>query len=486
MGMRINQNIAAMNSYRNLSVTEGQFSKSLEKLSSGFRINRAADDAAGLAISEKLRGQVSGLNQASANAQNGISLIQTAEGALNESHSILQRMRELAVQSSNDTNTEDDRKQIQKEVNQLSQELSRIGSTTEFNTKKLLDGSAAEKGLTFQIGANEGQSLNVKIGDSRGHELGVTGTVASSAMDAGTAASPATSGTATGTTAAVAPGDGNLVLSVDGGAAVTVALTAGGGGVPADTVASTVTKINSALGTTGSASVDASGILSITSATTGTTSSITVDASSTGTVLTNLGLTAGTSSGTDAVAAVAPAPVVITNNSVSSAVEGLQSGDYTVDSTGAVKDSSNTTVAQYDSASGEIRGLDADGNVDATKVMATTTAGTALAGTSFSVGGVDVSTAAAASSAITTIQSAIDKVSDQRSTLGAVQNRLDHTINNLGVAAENLAASESRIRDTDMAAEMMKFTRAQILTQAGTSMLAQANQAPQGVLSLLR
>jgi flagellin len=271
MGLRINQNIAAMNSYRNLSVTDGQMSKSLEKLSSGFRINRAADDAAGLAISEKLRSQVTGLNTASSNAQNAISLVQTAEGALNESHSILQRMRELAVQSANDTNTNTDRVQIQKEVSALTTELTRISDTTEFNGKKLLDGTFTG---TFQIGANSGQTLSVSITDQDAAALGVSG--------------------------------------------------------------------------------------------------------------------------------------------------------------------------------------------------------------------VDVSTQAGATSAITALDTAINSVSGTRADLGAVQNRLEHTVNNLNVASENLAASESRIRDTDMAKEMMSFTRAQILSQAGTAMLAQANQAPQGVLSLLR
>ncbi len=275
MGLRINQNVAAVNSYRNLSVTDGQMSKSLEKLSSGFRINRAADDASGLAISEKLRGQVRGLDTASANAQNGISLIQTAEGALNETTAILQRMRELTVQAANDTNVAADRTAIKTEIDQLSAEITRIAGTTEFNTQKLLDGgSVATGGLTFQIGANAGQVLNVKIAD----------------MDA----------------------------------------------------------------------------------------------------------------------------------------------------------------------------------------------------TALTVNALDVSSADTASASLAKIDTAIAAVSSQRSSLGAVQNRLEHTVKNLNVASENLAASESRIRDTDMAKEMMNFTRSQILSQAGTAMLAQANQAPQGVLSLLR
>ena len=278
MSLRINQNPAAVNAYRNLTVTSGDMSKSLEKLSSGFRINRAADDAAGLAISEKLRGQVKGLNAASTNAQNGISLIQTAEGALNETHAILQRMRELTVQGANDTNVAADRTAIKSELDQLSEEITRIAGQTEFNTQKLLNGdkNATAGGMTFQIGANAGQTLNVTIGDMRADAL---------------------------------------------------------------------------------------------------------------------------------------------------------------------------TVAAAN---------------------------------------LDVTTATAASTTLAAIDTAIGAVSTQRANLGAVQNRLEHTVKNLNVASENLAASESRIRDTDMAKEMMSFTRSQILSQAGTAMLAQANQAPQGVLSLLR
>ncbi|MBE9918444.1 flagellin, partial [Paenibacillus donghaensis] len=170
--MIINHNIAALNTHRQLGANTAASSKNLEKLSSGLRINRAGDDAAGLAISEKMRGQIRGLDMASKNAQDGISLIQTAEGALTETHSILQRMRELAVQSSTDTNTDKDRANLQKEVDQLAQELTRIGRDTEFNTKKLLDGSFSG---TFHIGANEGQNISLTVGDLRGLNLGVVG-----------------------------------------------------------------------------------------------------------------------------------------------------------------------------------------------------------------------------------------------------------------------------------------------------------------------
>jgi len=272
--MRINHNISALNTYRQLSFNNTQTAKNLEKLSSGYRINRAGDDAAGLAISEKMRGQIRGLEMATKNAQDGISLIQTAEGALNETHAILQRIRELAVQAANDTNTNNDRAELQKEVDQLLQEIDRIANTTQFNTKNLLDGSLSGSGLIFHIGANKDQNVTLKISSMKASGLGV----------------------------------------------------------------------------------------------------------------------------------------------------------------GSIK---------IDSQSG-------------------------------------------ANAAISTIDTAIDTVSSERAKLGAMQNRLEHTINNLGAAAENLTAAESRIRDVDMAKEMMEFTKNSILTQAAQAMLAQANQLPQGVLQLLR
>jgi len=281
--MRINHNIAALNTYRQLSTNNASGSKAIEKLSSGLRINRAGDDAAGLAISEKMRGQIRGLEMASKNAQDGVSLIQTAEGALNETHSILQRMRELAVQAANDTNDGSDRGQLQEEVNALVEEINRIATSTEFNGMKLLDGTTSS--VTFHIGANADQNLGLTIG----------------AMDA---------------------------------------------------------------------------------------------------------VTLGVATEADP---------------------------------------------------------DTDPNVP-----------------------IDISSQTEADSAITKIQGAVDKVSSQRSKLGAAQNRLEHTIANLGTAAENLTAAESRIRDVDMAKEIMEFTKNSILTQAAQAMLAQANQQPQGVLQLLR
>ncbi|KXG44469.1 flagellin Hag [Tepidibacillus decaturensis] len=278
--MRINHNISALNTYRQLSFNNTQSAKSMEKLSSGYRINRAGDDAAGLSISEKMRGQIRGLEQAERNAQDGISLIQTAEGALNETHSILQRMRELVIQANNGTNASEDLSAIQDEIDALATEITGISDRTQFNGKNLLNGEFATTGITFQIGANANQDVTLTIQDMGADALGST---------------------------------------------------------------------------------------------------VTID------------------------------------------------------------------------------------SIDVT-AFGTTPFASQLAG----------------------IDEAITQVSQERSGLGAVQNRLEHTINNLGTASENLTASESRIRDVDMAKEMMEFTKNNILQQAAQAMLAQSNSQPQGVLQLLR
>ncbi|OMC89153.1 flagellin [Viridibacillus sp. FSL H7-0596] len=299
--MRIQHNISALNTHRNLGFNNAQSAKNLEKLSSGYKINRAGDDAAGLAISEKMRGQIRGLDMASKNAQDSISLIQTAEGALNETHAILQRMRELAVQSANDTNVTSDRAALQLEINSLSEEITRIANNTEFNTQKLLNGSftggavkvsggnaTTVSGKVFHIGANSGQSIELSVGTMTATALGINVTAAANVVS----------------------------------------------------------------------------------------------------------------------------------------------------------------------------GSSADG--------------------------INITTQKSADDSISIIENALNKVSKTRASLGAVQNRLEHTINNLGATSENLTAAESRIRDTDMAKEMMNFTKNNILTQAAQSMLAQANQQPQGVLQLLQ
>jgi flagellin len=409
MGLRVNNNIAAINAYRNLSVTDGQMSKSLEKLSSGFRINRAADDAAGLAISEGLRSQIGGLKVAVRNTQDGISVVQTAEGALTETHSILQRMRDLSVQASNAGGINDEaKKNIQSEIGQLKSELDRIANTTTFNGKKLLDGSY---NALFQVGANSGETIAVNVGTNMGSAgLGVNG------VDVTAVAANAATGTVTNATDTVA---GFAVVTFTGATDFGSA-----------TVHNDFTKLNGSI-SFGGKTFD---LGSVDYAATDTTNALRLTA---------------------------------LNKAAASAL-GLASGatPFTVDS-GAntnLRFTAPASIANYTDAGGALSASAAD----IAKATPTFTR------------------ASGASEAIDLLDTAIKTVSTQRADLGAIQNRFDHTINNLNVAVENLTASESRIRDADMAQEMVTFTRNQILSQAGTAMLAQANSASQSVLSLLR
>jgi flagellin len=428
MGLRVNNNIAALNAYRNLSVTDGSMSKSLEKLSSGFRINRAADDAAGLAISEGLRSQIGGLKVAVRNTQDGISVVQTAEGALTETHSILQRMRDLAVQASNDGGLNDDAKgNIQSEIVQLKSELDRIADTTTFNGKKLLDGSF---NATFQVGANSGETIGITVGTAMGSNgLKVDGVdvTAKGAYDFDS----------TGTAAA---GKAAVTTVADSSTAAIVEITEASGAVEFDD-ANTLFDV--------SAFEDLKGTMSF--------GGKTFDL---GTVDYGTKADADASGDTDAAEALAAL------NTAAKSALGLTTDPFAI---GATSDVLEFTVG--DAVSG-YTGAGGIALTDSAQDLAKAT--------------VTFSAASGASDAIDDLDAAIKTVSTQRADLGAIQNRFDHTINNLNVAVENLTASESRIRDADMAQEMVQFTRNQILSQAGTAMLAQANQASQGVLSLLR
>ncbi len=398
--MRINNNLMAMNTHRQLGINNESGAKSIEKLSSGLRINRAGDDAAGLAISEKMRGQIRGLGQASRNSQDTISLIQTAEGALNESHSILQRMRELSVQSANDTNTDSDRKALQNEVKQLVGELDRIGNTTEFNTKKLLEGSA--KGVTEKIDGTVRANNNSPV---------------TLALD-GTAASAATSSAVNGAYMVI-----RVASSVASGASAVVA---------GDW------QVVSADGST----------------------------ASTGIAVTSNSLLTFSAS-------------VITGGAATATITGKVMNEL------KVGDSITFVFSKFEAASSSLGGA-VMGQIGANTGQTAFISMGDMRASAIGVDTVDISTKFGAQVAIETVQGALEKVSSQRSSLGAMQNRLEHTIKNLDTAAENLQASESRVRDVDMAKEMMTFTKNNILTQAAQAMLAQANQAPQGVLQLLR
>lgn len=397
MGLRINQNIEAMNAYRNLSVTQGQMSKSLEKLSSGFRINRAADDAAGLSISEGLRAQIGGLKVAVRNAQDGVNVVQTADGALTEVHSILQRMRDLAVQASN-TGSQDlqARQAAQTEFDQLNQELTRIGDTTRFGGQTLLKGTAAS----------------------------VTGAVTGGTTGALTVANFTLSG----------------VFDVPGGTDVTLS-------------AAMVSVADGTYSTAGSYQSALQNALDAT--------------------MTTNNLSAGTVK-----AAVSDQGGGVWKVELSTTALDSSSPTFTIDaSTGVVGVGASTSTTQANAFTGTFQiGAKAGEKVDVQFQGVSAT----ILGTS------SVDLVNDASAGITAVDAAVQSVSTTRANLGAYQNRFEHTINNLNVAVQNLSASESQIRDTDMAQEMTQFTRAQILQQAGTAMLAQANQAPQSVLQLLR
>ncbi len=397
--MRINHNLMSINTNRQLGVNRGATQKSLEKLSSGLRINRAGDDAAGLAISEKMRGQIRGLDQASRNSSDSISLIQTAEGALNETHSILQRMRELAVQSANDTNTDADRTELQAEVTQLISELDRIANTTEFNTKKLLDGSA--RGVSGEIVGTA--SLN--------NNSGVT--VAAADLEAlNTAANAA--GTST----------------LQNGAFMIVRT---GESTAWDATDFEIIGPNGAIG---------NAEITLTNETTITFTNTIFEAAQT--------------------------------LEVSSLMANMEVGESMTFIFGrhedATSDLENSVMAQIGANAGQTMFISIG----------------SMRSSDLGVEDIDIATKWGAATAIETVNNAISRVSHQRSALGAIQNRLEHTINNLDTASENLQASESRIRDVDMAKEMTEYTKNNILTQAAQAMLAQANQQPQSVLQLLQ
>ncbi|MEI2360453.1 flagellin [Priestia megaterium] len=418
--MRINHNITALNTYGKLNSANNAQAKSMEKLSSGLRINSAADDAAGLAISEKMRGQIRGLDQAGKNAQDSISMIQTAEGALGETTNILQRMRELAVQAGNDSNTGSDRGEIQKEMNQLTSEVNRIGNTTEFNSQKLLNGTGGTTSPATTTQAGE-YTLDLTGQFASGDKITIDG----QEFTAGASTDTTTGTFNSGTAADQANGlksliDANATLSakydvsVDSSTnAITLTQKTGKESATAPTVSDTSTTVDASIGET-------------------TAGSVAADAKS---------------SFTSQIGANANQTMTLEFSDMRAAALGIVGTDdnFTKDKT--VNDGANGTANEN---------------------------------------ALDVSTAAKAGNAVTVLQNAIDKVSSERSKLGAYQNRLDHTINNLSTSSENLTAAESRIRDTDMAKEMMEQTKNSILSQASQAMLSQANQQPQNVLQLLR
>lgn len=602
--MIINHNMASLNTYRQLSTNNSNSARSLEKLSSGLRINKAGDDAAGLALSEKMRGQIRGLDQAARNSQDGISMIQTAEGSLSETHSILQRMRELAVQGSNDTLTDDDRAEIQKEASQLVEEIDKIGNTTEFNTKKLLNGSVGQSlasNNTYDL-ANGDYNAVKAVSATTDTETGAYNAAFTTVATKGTQAS--TGAFASGSLAA-----GQWMKIND----VQIDLSA------ADTKSTIIGKINALSDQTGvTASVGANGGVSFTNTDYGnTTMKLQGSAAAVATALGNSQVSAAgttTAVGVDAVATIqGAAATTLSGNRVTLNANGVEANGLTVelqgydtaakmtatalnseaavvtlltganetltingtlifdqaggsaiastraalinavnsqsgntgvtaalDTNGAIEFSSvakgdaaamtitmtntldnqfktgTTTVAlaagvanlgsdglaNNDSAtitvnSNNTLSLHVGANADQTMAvdisdMRASAIGTSVANESSLDSISDLKSKSALTSkqgsedAIKILDEAIKNVSAERSKLGAFTNRLEHTITNLGTSSENLTAAESRVRDVDMAKEMMQFQKNNILSQAAQAMLAQANQAPQGVLQLLR
>ena len=500
--MIINHNLNAMNAHRQLGIGNAAASKSMEKLSSGYRINRAGDDAAGLAISEKMRGQIRGLNQASRNAQDGISLIQTAEGALQETHAILQRMRELAVQSANDTNVAEDRTAIQGEMDELAKEITRIANNTEFNTQKLINGGITD--TKFHVGANEGQDISLAIGAMDAFTLGVAGSSTTATVDAG--ATSITNATVSGTKGA----------GIVDGATITVSTASNTGIKASGTLAVNENTITAEAGDAGTA---LNGFTIVFGADSDAAATATFDADTNTVTITadwnndneaapaNLGALEALIRGADASLASVTLSVdgtfvaadfknagsIVLGGGAAAGGQVVTLTDGTLTQTVAVADgatSVNVTSGDFQGLSfttDDITLASGDITLEVTGGSAAVIAADGSVTTEATAGaGIDVSTQTAASAAVTTINSAIETVSAERSKLGAYQNRLEHTIKNLDTSSENLQASESRIRDVDMAKEMMEFTKNNILQQAAQAMLAQANSAPQGVLQLLR
>jgi len=537
MAMVVQHNLKAMNTNRQLGISTNALSKSTEKLSSGYRINRAADDAAGLAISEKMRSQIRGLNQASSNSQDGISMIQTAEGALQESHSILQRMRELAVQAANGTETDEDRANLQDEITQLQSELDRISTDTEFNTMKLLDGSLNGGGSVSEAGPKFGV-----------YDTDLQGFVTSDVKSVKIATT--TTATQGGESAIWDKGGTTLTLNLHANTTYTEA--------ELDNLIKNA-KQEDSTATNTPAKVELNlnnGTYTATAATNGTA---TIAGKKSEVAATALATAEGSFIGANKIKITANrygADNDITINIYFDKEAGEEKFELgtaaTYTSTGALSDKGQydlhlATGKEYTegdiekllatqgfSASVEFSGSDPDQPNTlfivapaAAKTTLALTGGTGLGDTdaylgqknydikaggegvtlqvganygqtiSFGIGNmssvalgvdgtkVDVSTQTGAQDALDSIDGAIGTVSKQRSLLGAIQNRLEHTISNLDNTAENLQAAESAIRDVDMADEMVQYSKNNIIQQAATSMLAQANQSNQGVLSLL-
>ncbi len=501
MAANINTNIASLNSQRNLNVSQGSLTTSLQRLSSGLRINSAKDDAAGLAISERFTSQIRGLNQAVRNANDGISLAQTAEGGLSTAGDLLQRIRELSVQAANGSNSSSDRASLNGEVSQLKQELSRVATTTQFNGQNVLDGTLSSS--QFQVGANANQTINVSIASAQGADIGN--------YDLKSASGGAAASTLA-TAAGAADADNRIVaqtLTIAGNG--TSALVTVGAGDSANTIAASINGNTATTGVSATASTEATlsnllvaGTLTFqlkgsnstavsVSATVGDITDLSTLAASINAQSANTGITATENAGKVTLKSAEGHDIRISDFANTAGAGGtidLRGRDaYTHADVGAAAETLGAALATGSSTVGGQLKFASEAGYTVSTNDATTTlfADTAAKASSLaSVAAIDISTTAGANDALAVVDAALTSINNSRASLGAIQNRFASTISNLQTTSENLSAARSRIQDTDFASETANLTRGQILQQAGTAILAQANSLPNGVLALLR
>lgn len=500
MAQVINTNIASLNAQRNLNASQSSLATSLQRLSSGLRINTAKDDAAGLAISERFTSQIRGLNQAARNANDGISLSQTAEGGLGTAGDLLQRIRELAVQSANGTNTTSDRTALQNETLQLTQELNRVANTTQFNGQNVLDGTLTS--AQFQVGANANQTISFGISSAKATDIGNNRVN----TQTGTGIQTATLSTATLDFTATSPNGfaaQTLTISGNGNSSNTGVLAAG---TSAKAVASSVNGFSSTTTVTATATTTAtiSGVQQTGAISfqlvgqNAAASPVTISATiSSTTDLAAIAQAVNAQSGTTNITATADKAgnLVLSDNAgndikvgnLSAAAAGLTGASIKGGDT-ATTVAFVATGAAGDTAivGGQVTFDSAQGFTVATDTGTTFLTGANVGSTLNAVSGIDISTTTGANNALATIDAALTAINSNRASLGAIQNRFASTITNLQTTSENLSSARSRIQDTDFASETANLTRGQILQQAGTAILAQANSLPNGVLALLR
>jgi flagellin len=491
MALSINTNVPSLTAQRNLSKSQGTLNTSLQRLSSGLRVNSAKDDAAGLAISDRMTSQIRGLNQAARNANDGISLAQTAEGALQESTNLLQRMRELAIQSANDTNSASDRQSLQDEVMQIQAEINRIAETTSFNGKNLLDGSFGV--AKFHVGAEANQTINVTTGDARGTSLGSYQLRLESEIEDTTGGTYTGYDSAAGLTINGPEGPSGTIAIAQTASAKVAASAINGKMVDTGVKASARTEMTmlgfgadtnyeiSINGSTVNAYVDADGDLSSL-----------VEAINNQAPTTGVTAELGENDGQIVLADADGDNIVITNKSTE------DTADFSVS---VANDDAATTVTLTDDTAGTLTDITVRGSVlmessgsfgvaasglGASDTVAIDGTADATSASLSAVASVDLTTQAGANDALSVVDNAIAKIDAIRSGLGAVQNRFESTISNLQNVSENISAARSRILDADFAEETANLTKSQILQQAGVAMLSQANQLPQVALSLLQ